>query len=81
MPFKDISQAAPGEPSAAIRERVVRARDIQTERYKDFRGIHCNAQMTERMIHQFAEPAHCRGHRLPQSRPGRLGREGNVLES
>ncbi|MBQ3875036.1 MAG: magnesium chelatase, partial [Bacteroidaceae bacterium] len=25
-------------------------------RYKDFDGIHCNAQMTERMIHQFAEP-------------------------
>ena len=56
VPFKDISQAAPGEPSAAIRERVIKARDIQTARYKDFRGIHCNAQMTERMIHQFAEP-------------------------
>ena len=24
---------------------------------KDFKGIHCNAQMTERMIHQFAEPS------------------------
>lgn len=46
----------PGEPSAVIRERVIKARDIQTARYKDFRGIHCNAQMTERMIHQFAEP-------------------------
>ena len=56
MPFKDISKAEPGEPSAAIRERVIRARDIQTARYRDFRGIHCNAQMTERMIHQFAEP-------------------------
>ncbi|MBO5628184.1 MAG: hypothetical protein J5965_03805, partial [Aeriscardovia sp.] len=22
----------------------------------DFKGIYCNAQMTERMIHQFAEP-------------------------
>ena len=39
-----------------IRERVIKARDIQTARYKDFKGIHCNAQMTERMIHQFAEP-------------------------
>ncbi|MDD7706552.1 MAG: magnesium chelatase, partial [Bacteroidales bacterium] len=25
-------------------------------RYKDVRGVHCNAQMTERMIHQYAEP-------------------------
>ncbi len=39
-----------------IHERVIKARDIQTARYKDFKGIHCNAQMTERMIHQFAEP-------------------------
>lgn len=51
-----ISKAAPGEPSARIRERVIRAREIQAERFKDFKGIHCNAQMTERMIHQFAEP-------------------------
>ena len=56
VPFKDISKAAPGEPSAKIRERVIRAREIQAERFKDFKGIHCNAQMTERMIHQFAEP-------------------------
>ena len=56
VPFKDISKVEPGEPSAVIRERVIKARDIQTARYKDFKGIHCNAQMTERMIHQFAEP-------------------------
>ena len=56
MPFKDISKAEPGESSSVIRERVIKARDIQTARFKDFRGIHCNAQMTERMIHQYAEP-------------------------
>lgn len=56
VPFKDISKVAPGEPSANIRERVIKAREIQAARFKDFKGIHCNAQMTERMIHQFAEP-------------------------
>ena len=56
VPFKDISQTAPGEPSATIRERVIAARQIQELRYKDIKGIHCNAQMTERMIHQYAEP-------------------------
>ena len=56
LPFKDISQATPGEPSAAIRERVIRARAIQTDRFCSYRNIHCNAQMTERMIHEFAEP-------------------------
>ena len=56
VPFKDISKTAPGEPSAAIRERVIKAREVQEARYRDFKGVHCNAQMTERMIHQFAEP-------------------------
>lgn len=56
VPFKDISKTAQGEPSATIRERVIAARNIQSERFKNFKGIHCNAQMTERMIHQFAEP-------------------------
>lgn len=56
VPFKDISKAQPGEPSANMRERVINARAIQTERFKNCQGIYCNAQMTERMIHQFAEP-------------------------
>ena len=45
-----------GEPSEKIRERVIKARRIQEERYKASKGVYCNAQMTERMIHQFAEP-------------------------
>ena len=56
IPFKDISQATSGEPSKAIRERVMAARERQTERFKDYPHIHCNAQMSERMIHEFAEP-------------------------
>lgn len=56
VPFIDISKAAPGEASATIRQRVIKARDIQAERYRTHKGIHCNAQMTERMIHQYAEP-------------------------
>ena len=57
VPFKDISKAAPGEPSANIRQRVIKAREIQALRFKDYKGVHCNAQMSERMIHQFAEPS------------------------
>ena len=54
--FKDLAYLKPGEPSSAIRQRVIAARKIQEERYKDHNGIHCNAQMTERMIHEFAQP-------------------------
>jgi len=63
VPFAQLSQMKPGEPSAVIRERVIKARQIQTERFRSSpqsggqRGaIHCNAQMTERMLHEFAEP-------------------------
>ena len=56
VPFKQLSEMQSGEPSEVIRERVIKARHIQEARYKDFKSIHCNAQMTERMIHQFAEP-------------------------
>ncbi len=56
VPFAELSKMQPGEPSSAIRERVIAARKIQETRFKDFKGIHCNAQMTERMLHEFAEP-------------------------
>ena len=56
VPFKQLSQMASGESSEKIRERVIRARKIQEERYKGTKGVYCNAQMTERMIHHFAEP-------------------------
>ena len=54
--FKDLAYLKPGEPSSTIRQRVIAARKIQEERYKDYNGIHCNAQMTERMLHEFAQP-------------------------
>ena len=64
VPFAELSQMQPGEPSETIRERVIKARQIQTERFSSLalgegggRGrIHCNAQMTEKMLHEFAEP-------------------------
>ena len=56
VPFSQLSQMQPGESSSAIRERVIKARQIQAQRYSDSKGIYCNAQMTERMIHLYAEP-------------------------
>ncbi len=56
VPFSDLSKMKPGEPSEKIRERVMKARQIQEARFKDIKSVHCNAQMTERMLHQFAEP-------------------------
>ena len=55
VPFAQLSTMQPGEPSAVIRERVKRARQIQEERFKEHPGIHSNAQMTEKMLQRFAE--------------------------
>ena len=48
--FSELSSLKPSEPSAAIRERVIRARDQQSERYQDTPGIYCNAQISSKML-------------------------------
>lgn len=54
VPFEKISDERPGEPSAAIRERVIAARKVQEERFKGEEGIYCNAQMTPKLIAKYA---------------------------
>ncbi|MBR6036849.1 MAG: ATP-binding protein [Bacteroidaceae bacterium] len=55
VPFEDIAKAPKGESSAAIRERVLKARQIQNERYKDVKGVHCNAQMTTSLLQKYVQ--------------------------
>ena len=54
VPFEALSKSTPSESSATIRERVVRARQIQEQRFANEPGIHCNAQMTPRLLQQYA---------------------------
>ena len=49
----EISQVRPSEPSAAIRERVIRAREVQAERFRGVPGVHTNAMMNARMLREF----------------------------
>lgn len=46
----ELKAAPAGEPSAAIRERVVRARAVQAARFRDAEGVHTNAMMNARML-------------------------------
>ena len=55
VPFKELSSMRDGEPSSSVRERVIMARKIQEERYKDRESIHCNAQMSSRMIREYCK--------------------------
>lgn len=48
--FEELSSMKAGEGSAAIRERVIRARAVQTARFAGERTVHCNAQMNSRLL-------------------------------
>ena len=52
LKYSQLSSASSGEPSSEIRKRVIAARQIQEDRYREYPGIHCNAQMTDRLLHQ-----------------------------
>ncbi len=54
--FDDMADKTPAESSAAIRERVMRARAVQQERFRNNPGIHCNAQMNSKLLHEYAWP-------------------------
>jgi len=51
------------ESSKDVSERVIKAREIQTERFKENKSIHCNAQMTGKLLREYCQ----------------LGNAGNLL--
>lgn len=55
--FEQLSSLQHGETSEEIRKRVVAARKIQEERFRDYPKVHCNAQMTSAMMREFAQPS------------------------
>ena len=49
VPFSQLSEKSEEESSSSVRERVIKARDTQLERYSE-KGIYCNAQMSSNML-------------------------------
>lgn len=56
LSYEAMASQSRAESSASIRERVVKARKIQEERFANHRGIYCNAQMESKLLHQYATP-------------------------
>ncbi len=50
VPFEELSSAREGERSEDIKKRVVSARLIQEERFRSEPAVHCNAQMSSRLL-------------------------------
>lgn len=56
VPFEEMAAERTSEPSDMIRERVMKARKIQEERFRNEPGIYANAQMTPRLLRKYARP-------------------------
>lgn len=54
--LEKISGKQEAETSEVIRERIIKARKIQNERFKAYPGIYCNAQMTPALLQIYCEP-------------------------
>jgi magnesium chelatase family protein len=53
--FDQIASTRRTEASGQIRERVIKAREIQTERFKSQAGVYCNAMMPSQMVKEICQ--------------------------
>ncbi|AGA78000.1 YifB family Mg chelatase-like AAA ATPase [Echinicola vietnamensis] len=53
--FDEMTSTRKAEKSNVIRERVVRGRDRQVDRFKDHKEIYCNAMMPSHMVKEICE--------------------------
>jgi magnesium chelatase family protein len=70
--YKELRGNSEIESSASVRERVLRARQIQLDRYRTEKKIYANAQMPPRLIRQYCAIS-AEGEKLLESTIQRLG--------
>ena len=51
--YNELADVKESEKSEAVRQRVIVARNIQEERFKEHNGIYCNAQMSSKMLKKY----------------------------
>jgi magnesium chelatase family protein len=70
--YKELRSNEEIEPSAAIRERVLKARQIQVDRYRGEKKVYANAQMPPKLIRKFCAIS-ADGEKLLETAIQRLG--------
>ncbi|AWA30458.1 magnesium chelatase [Flavobacterium magnum] len=55
VPFEKLSDDRKSESSAEIRQRVIKAREIQTKRFSGTEKVHYNAQMSTKLIREYCK--------------------------
>jgi magnesium chelatase family protein len=53
VPFRKLDEKESSEKSESIRKRVITARQVQSDRFRDFPEVYCNAMMSSKMIREF----------------------------
>ncbi len=71
VPFRELTESSRPESSREIRERVIRARKIQEDRFRGTKGIHCNAQIPARKLQSICT-VNEEGHLLLKSAMDRI---------
>ncbi len=51
VPFSRLTEVKKAESSAEVRKRVIAARDVQVKRFDKNKNMHCNAQMSSKVLH------------------------------
>ncbi|HUH17614.1 YifB family Mg chelatase-like AAA ATPase [Albibacterium sp.] len=70
--FNELSLSGQSENSATVRERVIEAREKQSDRFIAHQEVHCNAQMEDRMVREICQVS-ASGQALLKSAMERLG--------
>lgn len=55
VPFSELSKQRSSEKSETIRQRVIKAREIQKKRFEKYEGVYSNSQMSTKMLQHYCE--------------------------
>ena len=70
--YSELSAERVSEKSIAVRERVIRAREVQSLRYENNDGVHCNAQISSKQLREVCKIDDA-GNQLLKTAMERLG--------
>ncbi|MCC6253122.1 MAG: YifB family Mg chelatase-like AAA ATPase [Bacteroidia bacterium] len=78
--FSELTKDRTSEKSNNIRERVIKAREIQEQRFAQYENIHCNAQMSAKKIQSICKIDES-GKQLLKTAMERLGLSARAYDS
>ncbi len=79
VPINELTEERNGELSEVVRNRVITARNVQTDRFKDNPGVHSNAQMSSKILKEICVIDDA-GRQLLKTAADRLGLSARAFD-